>query len=221
MGADAELLPLLDSASICCGVHAGSAELSREAVRIALELRVEIGAHPGYDDRQRFGREELGLDAAALEDLLRAQVGALAALAPIAFVKPHGALYHRCQSDPEAAERLARVAAGFGAGLVGQPGREILRAAARFGLPAIREGYADRALLPDGSLTPRSQPGSLLGPAQAAEQALRLLGSGEFDTVCLHGDSPGVVEAARAVRAALRGRGWRSGPLRPGPGPGG
>lgn len=212
-GQDEEVLPFVDSANVCCGVHAGSASQTLATVRSCLRQKVEVGAHPGYDDRPNFGRVEVGLPLEELEALLRFQVGALAAVVRIGYVKPHGALYHRCQAHLEAAEVLVRVAAEHGVGVVGQPGFAILEACRRLGVPGYREGYADRAYLPDGRLAPRSSPGSVLGPEQAAAQALKLVFSGRFDTICLHGDSPGAAETARLVRQALAEAGVETGPL--------
>ena len=202
--AEAEILPQIDSANVCCGAHAGSLTTTLETVRRCRALGVEVGAHPGYDDRANYGRLEVPLSPEEIEPLLRYQVGALAAVARLGYIKAHGALYHRCQADPAAAEALARVARDFGVGVLGQPGFEILAAARRLGVPAHREGYADRAYLPDGRLMPRSQAGAVLGPDQAAEQALRLARSGDYDTVCIHGDSPGAAGVASSVRDALR-----------------
>jgi UPF0271 protein len=147
--------------------------------------------------------------------LVAFQVAGLAAVVPIAFVKPHGALYRRCQLDTAAADAVARVARAHGVGLVCQPGSALLAAARRAGIPEYREGFADRKLLPDGSLAPRGEPGAVLAPAMAAEQALRLAMSGGFDTICIHGDSEGAATVAETVRQALRLRGVETGPLAP------
>lgn len=212
-GADGAILPYIDSASVACGVHAGSASTAIATALRCVELGIEVGAHPGYDDRASFGRAELGLSADEIEALVAFQVAGLAAVVPIAYVKPHGALYHRCQHDPAAAEALARVAKAHAVGLMGQPGFELLAAARRAGVPAYREGFADRLLLDDGSLAPRSQAGAVLDPPAAAAQAVRLAGSGEFDTICIHGDSPESAAVAAAVRGALRDAGVVTGRL--------
>jgi 5-oxoprolinase (ATP-hydrolysing) subunit A len=212
-GADEAILASVDSASVACGVHAGSVSISIATAFRCRELGVEVGAHPGYDDREGFGRVEVALTAAAIEALVAYQVAGLAAVVPIAYVKPHGALYHRCQRDPAAADAVARVAAAHGVGLVGQPGFEILAAAARAGVPAYREGYADRLMMPDGSLAPRTRKDAVLAAAAAADQALRLARSGSFDTICIHGDTKGAAQAASAVRQALRDAGLQTGPL--------
>jgi len=213
-GHDEEILANIDSANVSCGVHAGSLGETIRVCRRCAELGVEIGAHPGYDDRKNYGRVETGIGLADYEALVAAQVAAIASVGPIAYVKAHGALYHRAQADPEAAAALARVAARHGVGLVGQPGFGILAAAARAGLPGYREGFADRAYLPDGRLRPRGEPGAVLEPDEAVMQAIRLARSGDFDTLCVHGDSPGSERVAAAVRAGLREAGITTGPLR-------
>jgi UPF0271 protein len=211
---DEAILACIDSANIACGVHAGSVSITIATAARCRELGVEIGAHPGYDDRAEFGRAERGLSVTDIEMLVAFQVVALAAVAPLAYVKPHGALYHRCQRDAAAADAVARIAKAQGAGLMGQPGLELVAAAERAGIPAYREGFADRLLMPDGSLAPRSVPGAVLGAAQAAEQAVRLARSGDYDTICVHGDTKGAGRIAAAVRQALSDSGIATGPLR-------
>jgi UPF0271 protein len=212
-GEDEAILACVDSANIACGVHAGSASLAIATAWRCRKLGIEVGAHPGYDDRAGFGRVERSLGAEDIEALIAFQVAGLAAVTPIAYVKPHGALYHRCQRDPAAADALARVAKAHAAGLVGQPGFEIIAAAERAGIPAYREGFADRLMLPDGSLAPRSQAGAVLSPTVAAQQAVSLARSGRYDTICVHGDSPGAGHIAAAVRQALREAGIETAPL--------
>ena len=212
-GADEVILRFVDSANVACGVHAGSISISISTARRCLELGVEVGAHPGYDDRAGFGRVELALSAAEIEALVAYQVAGLAAVAPIAYIKPHGALYHRCQSDPDAADAVARVAKTHRVGMIGQPGFELLAAAGRAGIPAYREGYADRLIMSDGSLAPRSRADAVLKPMAAAEQAVRLALSGRYDTICIHGDSKGAQEVASTVRRALRDAHVETGPL--------
>jgi UPF0271 protein len=203
---DEAILAAIDSANIGCGAHAGSISVSIATAERCRELGVEIGAHPGYDDRAQFGRVELSLSVKDIEALVAFQVAGLAAVAPIAYVKAHGALYHRCQHDAAAADALARVAKAHGVGLMGQPGLGIEAAAKRAGIPIYREGFADRLLLADGSL-------ALLDPAHAVEQALRLAQSGRYDTICIHGDNKGAGQVASAVRQALTESGITTGPL--------
>jgi len=111
------------------------------------------------------------------------------------------------------ADAVARVAKAHGVGLMGMPGLELLAAARRAGIPAYREGFADRRLMPDGSLAPRTQPGAVLDPRTAAAQAVRLARSGEYDTICMHGDSKEAPAVAAAVRAAFRQAGVETSPL--------
>jgi 5-oxoprolinase (ATP-hydrolysing) subunit A len=206
-GHDEEILASIDSANVCCGVHAGSLAETIRVARRCVSLGIEVGAHPGYDDRPNYGRLETGIGVEEYELLVAAQVAAIAAVVPIAYIKAHGALYHRAQADPAAAQALARVAARHGVGLVGQPGFGILAAAGAAGIPGYREGYADRAYLADGSLQPRGQAGAVLEPEAAVEQAIRLAGSRDFDTICVHGDSPGSERVAAAVREGLAAAG--------------
>ncbi len=210
---DEALLAHVDSANVGCGVHAGSLSVTIAAVSRCRALGIEVGAHPGYDDRANFGRADLPLEVDDIEKLVAFQVAGLAAIAPVAYVKPHGALYHRCQRDPAAADALARVARAHGVGVVGQPGREILAAAKRAGIPGYNEAFADRLVLPDGTLAPRSQPGAVLDTRHAVQQAMSLAQSRLYDTICLHGDSPGAAETAAAVRSALRAAGIATAPL--------
>jgi len=213
-GQDEEILGSIDSANVCCGVHAGSLTETIRVARRCQELGVEVGAHPGYDDRANYGRVETGIGVGEYEALVAAQVAAIAAVVPIGYIKAHGALYHRAQADAEAARALVRVAAHFAVGLVGQPGFSILAEAEKAGIPAYREGFADRAYLPDGRLKPRTEPGAVLPPAEAAAQALRLARSGAYDTICVHGDSPGSERVVAAIRSALAAEGITTGHLR-------
>ena len=207
------ILANIDSANVACGVHAGSVSISIATMSRCGALGVECGAHPGFDDRANFGRVEHQLSVEEIEALVAFQVAGLRAIAPIAYLKLHGALYHRCQRDGEAADAVARVARANGVGLMGQPGFEIIAAAKRAGIPGYREGFADRRMLPDGTLAPRSEPGSLLDATDAAEQAVRLARSGLYDTICIHGDSPGAGGVAFAVRRALDQAGVATGRL--------
>jgi UPF0271 protein len=202
-GEDEAILAHVDSACISCGVHAGSVSISIQTVARCRALGVEVGAHPGYDDRANFGRVEVPISVEEIEALVAFQVAGLAALGPLAFIKLHGAVYHRCQVDRAAADAVAQIAKRHGAGLVGQPGFEIIAAASRARIPAYREGFADRRMLPDGTLAPRSQPDSVLEPQRAVEQALQLARSGRYDTICTHGDTPGAAQIVAAVRRAF------------------
>lgn len=212
-GEDEAILACIDSANVCCGVHAGSPSITIATVWRCQALGVQVGAHPGYDDRERFGRVETSLSAKEIEALIGFQVAGVAAVASISYIKPHGALYHRCQADAEAADALARVAARHGVGVMGQPEFEIVAAARRAGVRAYREGFADRRMLADGSLAPRTEPDAVLDAQRAAWQAVELARSGRYDTLCVHGDTKGAKEIATAVREALRKAAVETGPL--------
>jgi UPF0271 protein len=225
--ADAAILPFITSANIACGGHAGDEHTMRNTVRLALEHGVGIGAHPGYPDREGFGRREIDISEADLRESLRGQLEALGVIVAaldgrIGHVKPHGLLYNRAAADPALAELLAEVVADWDARvvLVGLAGSRLLEAGRAAGLAVAAEGFADRAYEADGSLRPRSRPGALHeDPRVVAAQALAIardgrapLGDGGFvaiaaETLCLHGDEPGAVANARAVRDALAGAG--------------
>ena len=214
VGSDEALLACVDSANIACGAHAGSISIAIATAWRCKELGVEVGAHPAYEDRAGFGRVEKALSAREVEALVGFQVAGLAAIAPIAYVKPHGALYHRSQQDAATAEAVVRVAVRHGVGVVCQEGFELAAAGQRAGIPVYREGFADRLLLPDGSLAPRTRPGAVLPPHEAAAQALKLARSDRFDTICIHGDTPGGPGVAAEVRRALKAAGIETGRLR-------
>lgn len=219
---DPAMFAVISSASIACGGHAGDAGSMRDAVALAARHRVTVGAHPAYPDRAGFGRTRVRMPADELRAEISAQLRALRdAGADIRYVKPHGALYHAIRSDRAEARAVAAATADLSAELgravplLGMHGA-IARAAADAGLPFHGEAFLDRGYLPDGSLVPRGHVGALLDePAEVAARAVGLVTertvvsvAGEPVTVdavslCLHGDSPGAVAMARAVRAAL------------------
>src|SRR4029077_20706304 len=129
--------------------------ISIQTVARCRALGIEVGDHPGYDDRANFGRVEVPISVEEIEALVAFQVAGLAAVGPVAFIKLHGAVYHRCQVDRTAADAVARVAKRYSAGLVARGGVEIVAAASRAAIPAYREGFADRRMLSDGTLAPR------------------------------------------------------------------
>jgi UPF0271 protein len=219
--ADGQLLDLVTSASIACGFHAGSPATMLATARAAARLGVAIGAHPSYDDREGFGRRPVDADPEELFSGVLYQVGAMAAIAKAAgsrlhFLKPHGALYNRAATDPAMAEPIVRTAAELGLPLLCPPGSQMEVIATGRGVVTYAEAFADRAYAPDGSLAPRSEPGSLIDdPHEAAARAVRLAVDGVVaaidgseirvptDSICVHGDSPGALEVARAVRRSL------------------
>ena len=229
MGNDAALMPLVTSANIACGFHAGDPQVMARTVRLAVTHHVAIGAHPGLADLVGFGRRALEATPDEIANDVLYQIGALAAFARaegarLAHVKPHGALYHLVATRPPLAHALARAVARFDSTLilVGQPNSALERAAHEYHLRFAREGFADRTYQRDGTLRPRREPGACIDdPHRAAEQALQMVRTqtvttpaGEtiampVDTLCIHGDSPHAVEIARAVRAALQHNGIR------------
>jgi len=210
---DAALLAIVTSANVACGYHAGSAEIMRAVCERAAGLGVSVGAQVSYADRENFGRVARDVARHALREQVADQVGTLSWIAEAAgttvrYLKPHGALYHRVLDDEEQA---AAVLEGSGSlPVLGMPG-VLLRGAERTGRVVLLEGFPDRGYGADGRLLPRDQPGALLEDADAiAAQALALAGSVDprVDSLCVHGDSPGAVEHAAAVRRSLEAAGW-------------
>ncbi len=195
---------------VACGGHAGDAASMARTLEVARRHGVEIGAHPSYEDRAGFGRTSVNVSPDVLGAQVQAQCAAIAAIARQAgmrlrSVKMHGALYHDVLSDRQRAGAVlqAAISALGPVAVVTQEGALAELARAR-GLTVLREGFADRAMRPDGRLVPRSEPGALLDdPAAAAAQARRLVASGAIDAICVHGDGPNALAIARAVRRTL------------------
>jgi len=212
-GTDSELLSLITSANVCCGLHAGGVEEAARTVTEALHRGVTLGAHPGYADREQFGRRELPVTVDQVRHLVIYQVGALQALAEslgghISYVKPHGALYHQVCRQRMLAEALVRTLQRWQLPIVGLPASQ-LEAACQGRLPFIREGFLDRRYRSDGSLVPRHEPHALiLDPQEAVAQAERLVRDLGIQTLCVHGDTPHAVALIREVRAELVRRGY-------------
>jgi UPF0271 protein len=199
-------------ANVACGGHAGDDASMRRAVALCLAHGTRLGAHPSYPDREGFGRRALDVDPVALGESVAAQCARLAAIAraasaAVAFVKPHGALYHAAHQQAPVAEALVRgvvQALGTQLTVVGPAGGRLEAASRAAGLAYAREGFADRATRADGSLVPRSEAGALvLDPSMAADRARALAATGAVDTICVHGDTPGAVAIATAVRGVL------------------
>lgn len=215
LGDDAAMFEVVSSANVACGFHAGDPVTMRASVELAGRHGAALGAHPGYRDLAGFGRRELAVSPEELAAEVLFQLGALDGIARAAgqrvrYVKAHGALYHRLGADPAAAGAFARAVAAFDPALplLGQAGSELERAAAGAGLRFAREGFADRAVDDTGRLVPRGEPGAVLTePAAVARRAVELARSGEVDSICLHGDTPGAARLGRAVRAALEADG--------------
>lgn len=220
-------MPHVTSANIACGGHAGDAETMRDSLRLAARYGVAAGAHPGFPDREGFGRRELHFSPDEVTAFVREQIEALKTVAartgvPLRHVKPHGMLYNMAVRDAALAGAVARAAAASGLplyfGLAGGAS-VMLREAAAQGLTAVGEGFADRGYAPDGSLWPRGQAGALLPQAEATAQGVRIALEGRVTavtgedvavparTLCLHGDGPEAADLARDLRRALAAAG--------------
>ncbi|MFN3751155.1 MAG: 5-oxoprolinase subunit PxpA [Thiobacillus sp.] len=220
---DAALLPYVARVSIACGGHTGDAASMRAALELAAAQGVAAGAHPGYPDRAGFGRRAMAARPGEIIAWVTQQTEALAEEAArlglrLAHVKPHGALYNAAAVDAEVADAVAQAVAALDASLVlvGLAGSRLVVAGQAAGLAVLNEGFADRRYDAAGRLVSRETPGAVLhDPAAAAAQA-RLLAAGRplptlpagsvalrVDTICLHGDTPGAINLARAVHAAL------------------
>jgi 5-oxoprolinase (ATP-hydrolysing) subunit A len=229
---DLALLAVVTSASIACGLHAGDPSTMRRTVSEAVRRGVVLGAHASYADRDGFGRRELGATCEQIVDDVCYQIGALQAIArleggSVGYVKLHGALYHRAAVDEDVAVGLARALGAIGSlAVLAEAGSALLRACQEAGLAIATEAFCDRAYRPDGKLVDRSMPGAVLDdPARAAAQAVGIALSGtvtasdgsvvaiEATSLCLHGDTPGSLEQARQVRAALERAGVRMSPF--------
>jgi UPF0271 protein len=225
---DAALLAVVTSANVACGFHAGDPELMVRTVSAAANAGVAVGAHPSFPDRDDFGRRAMQRSPDAVEADVSYQVGALQAICRahgvrLVHVKPHGALYNQAAVDPELAAAIARAVHAVDPGLVlvGLASSRTMReAAASLGLRYASEAFADRSYQTDGTLLSRNATGALVSSVEAATtQAVRIATHGEVlavdgslvrlraDTLCLHGDSPGALNLARAVRAALAAKG--------------
>lgn len=230
---DSSLIPFITSANVACGFHAGDPNTMDETVALALSNGVRVGAHPGYPDKENFGRVAIEMPADAIEHLILYQVSALDGFVrshggTLTHVKPHGALYHSAGEFPDVARAVAEGVRRFSTRLilVGPPQSMLLEAGREAGLPVAAEAFADRRYRPDGTLVPRGQSGALVtDPEEAAEQALRLARDGfvfaqdgsrvaiTAETICLHGDTPGAAAIARRVYERLREEGIQIAPL--------
>jgi UPF0271 protein len=222
-GHDDELLALVTSANIACGFHAGDAETMRGSIEAARNRKVAVGAHPSLFDRENFGRKELPVKSDEVFDAVVYQLGIFQAIAEAAnvrpnHVKPHGALYNMAMRDRELANAIGRAIAQIDAKLIlfAPQNSELARAGTTNGLQIAPEVFADRNYLSDGSLVPRARPDALLqDPAEAATRVVRMLREGKVrsvdgvdvdvraETICLHGDKPGAVDFARALKSRL------------------
>ena len=228
LGDDERLVAHITSANLACGFHAGDFRVMDATVATCRRAGVAVGAQPGYPDLLNFGRRPLAFDADEVESMVRYQIGALEAFCrahrvDMQHVKPHGALYNQAAADPMLAGAIARATAKFSSDLAlyGLASSDpMASAAAESKLRFVPEAFADRRYLADGSLQPRNEPGSVLTePDEAATQAVSIAVDGQVtaangslvtlraESICCHGDTPGAVEIAAAVRRALEGAG--------------
>lgn len=221
---DLALLGVVTSASVACGFHAGDESTMLALCHGAAARGVAIGAHVSYRDREGFGRRPLEVAAETIHRDTVTQLSTLAGCAEragtrVAYVKPHGALYHRASVDRACADAIVGAAAPLGAAMLGPPESTLLEAARAIGLDAVAEAFADRAYAPDGDLVPRADPRALLDPDAAVTQALHLVLDHRATAVdgtpidvdarslCVHGDTPGAALLASRLLAALRAAG--------------
>ncbi|MBI4627055.1 MAG: LamB/YcsF family protein [Verrucomicrobia bacterium] len=222
-GHDADLMPLITSANIACGAHAGDAATMRETIALAQKHGVAIGAHPGFSDREHFGRRELAIAPMNVAELVLNQIQTLQVTvmefgARMTHVKLHGALYNMAARDADLADSITKAiwVTDFDPLIYVPWGSELAKAAQRNGLRIANEVFADRTYQRDGSLTPRSRPDALITDEDAAvAQVLRMVREGVVratdgtdvpiaaDTVCLHGDGPHAVAFAHRLRKEL------------------
>ena len=227
MGDDSALLDVVTSANVACGFHAGDPSIMRRVTGEAVERGVAIGAHVGYADKAGFGRRFVDIEPAALRDEVVYQIGALDAFARIAgdrvrYVKPHGALYNTIGSHEEQAAAVVGAVADYDKTLpvLGLPGSAWLRLAADAGLTVVHEAFADRAYTAEGTLVSRRLDGSVLHDADEIAARCTAMATGRPiqdnaggsltlspASICVHGDTPGAVDIARRVRAAVEGAG--------------
>jgi UPF0271 protein len=223
IGHDAALIPVLTSANVACGFHAGDPAVMRATVALAREHGVAVGAHPGFPDLAGFGRREMKATPREVEDFVAYQIGALAGIAAaqnvrLTHVKPHGALYNMAVRDDELADAIARATASVDRSLMlfGLPGSKSLEAARRHGLRGVSEAFADRAYRADGTLVPRSESGAVIHDADTvvaravmiARDRVVAAADGtrvplEAETICVHGDTRGAAMLAARIRRAL------------------
>jgi 5-oxoprolinase (ATP-hydrolysing) subunit A len=231
LGLDEEIITRITSANIACGFHAGDPTWMSRTVRLAEEHGVGIGAHPGFPDLVGFGRRTMGATPEEVRNDITYQVGALTAFTrdkKLQHVKPHGALYNMAVGGGELARAICEAVLAIDPQLIllvlaGSPWAEL---AEKMGVRVARESFADRAVNPDGTLVSRSKPGAVIhDERQVIERSVKLVTRGtvttidgqeipfKADTICLHGDTPGAVKLAAALRARLEAAGVELVPL--------
>lgn len=233
LGMDEEIIPLISSANVACGFHAGDFNTMAKTAKLCGENGISMGAHPGFPDLQGFGRRNMNLSPAEVCNLITYQVGALAAFCrsagvPLRHVKPHGALYNMAAKNADLAKAICQGIYDFDPSLIllGLSGSEMLRKAAEIGLPYAAEVFADRAYEDDGTLVARSKPGAMITDEdEAVARVIRMILEHKVtsisgkeieicpDSVCVHGDSPKALLFVRKIRTALEADGIAIQPL--------
>ena len=224
MPTDEQIIPLITSANIACGFHAGDIETMKRTIELCLINNVAIGAHPSWPDKENFGRKEMQRSSAEVYSIVIEQLNTLSQLTKeqgsnLHHVKPHGALYNQSAKDIVIASAIAKAVNDFDASLVlfGLSGSISITEAEKLGLKTINEVFADRTYLDDGTLSPRSQPNALIEDEnKAVEQALQMITQQSVtsitgknisliaDTICIHGDGANAVTFAKAISIALK-----------------
>lgn len=232
LGLDEEVVKHVTSVNVATGFHAGDPDVMAATVKISEELGVGIGAQPGYPDLVGFGRRDIDMTPSEIANAVTYQMGALAAFTSdkkLQHLKPHGAMYNKAVRDPAQAAAIVRAGLDFDPSMIqlvlaGSQWEKVARDA---GARVARECFADRAVTPDGALAPRSQPNAVLHDInEVIDRALRLAVEGRVtavdgtdidfvaDSICLHGDNPGAVELAAALRQAFEKEGLQIRPMR-------
>ncbi len=227
IGDDESIMPFISSANIACGFHGGDPQVIAATIDLAKRYQVAIGAHPSFPDLENFGRKEMALDPEGIRNLIIYQVSALKGLAAsmnarLTHVKPHGALYNMAARRQDYAEAIANAVMTIDPNLVlfGLAGSKMLSTAAEIGLTTCAEVFADRSYQDDGLLTPRTQPGAMIKDVQqSVQQVVGMVKEGRVrsmngrwielkaDTICIHGDTPGAADYAKAIRLGLENEG--------------
>lgn len=229
MGQDELVMPLIDMANVACGMHASDPVTLRNTVQLAVAQNIEIGAHPGYPDKEGFGRRAMALSSAEVEALVLYQLSALDGVcrtegSQVTYVKPHGALYHAMMGQPEVRQAIFKAVAAYWSGpdlvvLASQRNRALQEEADNYGLTLRFEAFADRAYNDDGSLVSRAEKGAVHHEqAKVLDQAEQIATQGRVtsvngksielaaDTLCVHGDNKVALEAVQSIRVMLQKR---------------
>jgi UPF0271 protein len=224
LATDEQIIPLISSANIACGYHAGDVDTMKRTIELCLQHNVAIGAHPSWPDKENFGRTEMVKTADEIYEIVTAQLFIIAQLAmemgaSLHHLKPHGALYNQSAKDKMIAAAIAKAVYDFDSSLIlfGLSGSISLTEAAKLGLTTAHEVFADRTYQDDGSLTPRSQSNALIKDEQESlQQILQLINTQtvttvagkivtlKADTICIHGDGSNAVAFVKTISSALK-----------------